>query len=129
MKEIWKDIPEYEGLYQISNYGRVKSLNYRRMNKENILKPRVDKKGYIHYALKKNKMTKEYKAHRLVALMFIPNPCNKKQVNHKDFNKQNNFVDNLEWCTNGENQKHSYKYNLNRKNFFKTNNPNKKAKG
>lgn len=136
--EVWKDIPYYENEYQISNYGRVKSksriINYKNINrisynyqiKERILKPRIDKKGYIHYALNKNGITKEYKAHRLVALVFVPNPYNKSQINHKDMNKQNNYVDNLEWCTNGENQKHSYKNNLNRKNFFKTNNPKKK---
>lgn len=137
--EVWKDISGYEGIYQISNYGNLKSLERkykkidRRTNKEFIyfqkekmLKPRVDKKGYLHYALNKDKKAKEFKAHRLVAEAFVPNIEEKPQINHKDMNKQNNYVDNLEWCTNGENQKHSYKNNLNRKNFFKTNNPKKK---
>ena len=137
--EVWEDIPYYEDKYQISNFGRVKSLERKykkfdsKMNKEylytqkeRILKPRIDKKGYVHYALNKNGIAKEYKAHRLVALVFIPNPYNKKQINHKDLNKQNNCVDNLEWCTNGENQKHSYKNNPSRKNFFRDNNPRKR---
>lgn len=136
--EVWKDIIGYEGLYQISNTGKLKSLKRqykkidRRTNKEfiysqaeKILKPRIDKKGYLHYALNKNKRAKEYKAHRLVAEAFITNIEGKPQINHKDMNKQNNCVENLEWCTNSENQKHSYKHNLNRKNFFKTNNPKK----
>lgn len=136
--EVWKDIIGYEGLYQISNTGKLKSLKRqykkidRRTNKEfiysqaeKILKPRIDKKGYLHYALNKNKRAKEYKAHRLVAEVFIANIEGKPQINHKDMNKQNNCVENLEWCTNSENQKHSYKHNLNRKNFFKTKNPKK----
>lgn len=137
VKEIWKDIKGYDGLYQISNYGRVKSKKRllliktkfktsQRETKECILKPRNNGKNYIHYALNKNGITKEYTAHRLVAEAFIPNLENKPQINHKDMNTQNNYVGNLEWCTNGENQKHSYLNNKQRKNFFKENNPRKK---
>ena len=117
-KEIWKDIPEYKGLYQINNYGKVRSLKridkIGRLIPERILKERIDKKGYIHYALNKNGKTKEFKAHRLVAQVFLNYEhfkfmekekkqnfdINKLQINHKDENKQNNYVDNLEYCTN-----------------------------
>lgn len=96
IKEIWKDIPEYEGLYQINNLGNVKSLyNYR---KGNILKPRL-KRGYYQIGLRKNNKRKWYAIHRLVAQTFIPNPNNLPQINHKDEDKLNNKVDNLEWCT------------------------------
>lgn len=128
--EEWKAINEFEGLYNISSFGRVKSLTKNSTNghckKEKILRARIDKKGYIHYALKKEGKTYERKAHRLVAQAFIPNVENKPQVNHIDGNKINNFYKNLEWCTNGENQKHSYILNPDRHNIFRENNPRKK---
>ena len=97
MKEIWKDIKGYEGLYQVNNYGKIKSLyNYR--GKGNILKSRI-KKDYYTIGLRKNNKRKWYSIHRLVAQAFIPNPNNLPVVNHKDENKLNNNVDNLEWCT------------------------------
>ena len=120
--EIWKDIENFENLYKISNYGRVKSLR----KQVKILKARIDKKGYNHYAIRKDNKIYEKKAHRLVAQAFIPNPENKPQVNHLDGNKLNNYYKNLEWCTNGENQIHSYVLNPNRWNIFKYNNPRKK---
>lgn len=125
--EIWKDIEGFNNFYQISSFGRVKSLKRKGVLKEKILRGRVDKKGYVHYALKKDKQTYEKKAHRLVAQAFISNPKNKPQVNHLDNNKKNNYYKNLEWVTNGENQIHSYITNPNRKNFFKINNPRKKG--
>lgn len=88
--EIWKDIAGYEG-YQISNHGRVKS-HYKTAR---ILKPYLNTDGYLNIDIKK----KQYKVHRLVAEAFIPNPENLPQVNHKDENKTNNNVTNLEWCT------------------------------
>ena len=96
-KELWKDIPEYEGLYQVSNYGRIKSLhNYR--GKGNIIKPKI-KNNYYQIGLRKNNIRKWFSIHRLVAENFILNSQNLPQVNHKDENKLNNYVDNLEWCT------------------------------
>lgn len=95
--EIWKDIPEYEGLYQVSNLGRIKSLyNYRGGN--SILIQRV-KKDYLTIGLRKKGIRKWHQVHRLVASAFIPNINNLKQVNHKDENKLNNKVENLEWCS------------------------------
>lgn len=98
MEEVWKDIPGYEGLYQISNLGRIKSLyNYKR-NGTNILKPRI-KRGYFQLGLRKEGIRKWYGIHRLVAKAFIPNPKNYPCINHKDENPLNNNVENLEWCT------------------------------
>lgn len=96
MEEIWKNIEGFEGLYQISNYGNVKSLKY---GKERILKPRKDKDGYLRVGLYINGKGKDYTIHRLVALYFIlNNDLFKTQINHKDENKENNNVNNLEWC-------------------------------
>lgn len=105
MKEIWKDIVGYEGKYMISNMGNVKSLNYKRSNKEKILKPFKNKDGYLIVGLCINGKKTNFQIHRLVAEIFIPNPNNLPQVNHKDENKLNNSVDNLEWC--------SVSYNIN----------------
>lgn len=102
--EIWKDIEGYEGLYQVSNYGQVKSLaktiirknNTKQTFSERILKPFKDTKGYMNV-----KLFKTCKIHRLVALAFIPNdnPTDKNQINHLDENKENNHVSNLCWCS------------------------------
>ena len=93
--EVWKDIDEYEGLYQVSNLGRVKSL--KRCN-DKIMSLRRDKDGYILVNLWKNHERKTFKVHRLVSQTFITNPQNLPQVNHKDEDKTNNRVENLEWC-------------------------------
>lgn len=112
--EIWKDIPNYEGLYQVSNRGRVKS--FRKL--KSIIKIKVLKiifnTRYFRIDLCKNNIPKRHTVHRLVSQAFIPNPENKPAVNHKDGNPKNNFVENLEWCTIKENSHHSW-YVLNNK--------------
>ena len=107
MREIWKDIKGYEGLYQVSNYGRVKSFNCevncypnaKRIIKGRIRKAPIDKDGYYRIGLSKVHKQKHYYVHRLVAEAFLPNPNNYKSINHKDENKKNKRADNLEWCT------------------------------
>lgn len=112
--EEWKEVPEYE-TYLISNQGRLKSLgNKSNHKKEIICKVSPNSKGYDVQHLYHNKKHKCAKVHRLVAEAFIPNPDNKPQVNHKDGNKLNNCVENLEWCTNSENQIHANKNGLNK---------------
>lgn len=93
--EEFRDIQEYEGLYQVSNLGRVKSLKY---GKEKILKGGKDKQGYIYVILCKEGKKNNFRVHRLVCETFIPNPNNYQCVNHKDEDKTNNNVNNLEWC-------------------------------
>ena len=95
--EIWKDIIGYEGLYQVSNLGNVKSL---KNNKEKIINGGITTKGYKQVELYNKCKCKRHYVHRLVAKIFISNPNNYPIVNHKDENKLNNCVDNLEWCTN-----------------------------
>ena len=105
MEEIWKDITGYEGLYQVSNLGNVKSLNYRGSRREKMLKPHNDNRGYLFVRLYKNNEYKNFKVHRLVANAFIENLNNYEEVNHIDECKTNNNVNNLEWC--------NHKYNMN----------------
>ena len=117
MKEIWKDIKGYEGYYQVSNFGQVRSVDREIVNEGNrgksktshykgrILSAGERNKGYLMVVLTKNSKMKSFAVHRLVAQAFIPNPNNYPQVNHIDENKTNNRVDNLEWCT--------CKYNVN----------------
>lgn len=113
MKEIWKDIPGYEGLYQVSNYGRIKSLPRKTKNRFNnglIKKLTLRNNGYFYVNLyNKEHNNKLFTIHRLVALTFIKNVNNLPCINHKDGNKQNNNVDNLEWCTYSFNERHAYK--------------------
>lgn len=107
--ELWTIIDCYAKHYDISTFGRVKSI---KDGKEKILMPFFDKDGYLQIALSKNGIVKKFKIHRLVAQAFIANPDGKPQVNHIDGNKFNNHVSNLEWCTNRENNIHAVKTGL-----------------
>lgn len=127
--ELWKDIKNYEGLYQISNYGRVKALEksvwtgkYFKYYPEIILKLTSDKDGYLCITLHKDGKAKSFKVHRLVAEAFIPNPDNKPTVNHKNGDKTKNYVDNLEWMTNKENTAHARRTGLMKENQYGKNN-------
>ena len=121
MQEIWKDIKGYEGLYQVSNLGRVKSILCWCGNgktkiwkeKEKILSNCVDNNGYIRVVLFKECKGKNVRVHRLVAEAFIPNLEDKRVVNHINGIKTDNRVENLEWCTYGENAKHAWNNGLN----------------
>lgn len=140
--EIWKDVVGYEGLYQVSNLGRVKSVariiykDYRNSKTavikgiakqkrgDVIMQPFIKKTGYYTVSLTKDHKKKTKMIHQLVAKAFIPNPENKEMINHIDCNTLNNRVDNLEWCTNSENQIHAMKNGL--KVDFGANHPNSK---
>jgi len=120
MKEIWKDIKGYEGAYQISNLGRVKTLRRKikhprhgeYLRPEKILRPRINHHGYLRVAFNVNKVTKDFFVHRLIAIAFIPNPHNYATINHMDGNKLNNDISNLEWCTQPENLSHAHRIGL-----------------
>lgn len=118
--EIWKDIPGYEGKYQASTLGRIKSLPKKvacrggyRTTTERIMKIHEKYRGgspcYLSVDLGKGN---SHTIHRLVAITFLPNPKNLPQINHKDGNKWNNRLENLEWCTGSENMQHAYKIGL-----------------
>lgn len=103
-QEIWKPVSGYDELYWVSSYGNVKS--YKR-GKSKVLKPGVDKDGYLVVVLSKDGKSKQYKVHRLVAYEFIPNDdLFKTEINHIDENPANNTVTNLEWCTRAYNNKY-----------------------
>lgn len=113
--EIWKDILGFENYYQISNFGNVRSKDRLVKSKNNSFAKKIGKikkaaitNGYKTVLLSKENTEKGIGIHRLVALHFIPNPLNKKEVNHIDDNKLNNDLSNLEWATSSENSKHSY---------------------
>ena len=116
IKEIWKDIKGYEGLYQISNYGNLKSLdrkvnvknNFYRISKGKIIKSTPQTNNYLRATLCKKNKKYDARIHRLVAEHFIKNPFNKPYINHKDFNKRNNYFNNLEWVAPKENDYHAF---------------------
>ncbi|MBR5913986.1 MAG: NUMOD4 motif-containing HNH endonuclease [Selenomonadaceae bacterium] len=107
--EIWRDVIGYEGRYQVSNLGRVKGLLF---PGGRILKQQLAWGKYYMVHLRKDDVTKSHSVHVLVAKAFIPNPQNKPCINHKDGNKQNNLVENLEWVTRSENTLHAYRIGL-----------------
>jgi hypothetical protein len=107
MQEIWKDIQGYEGLYQVSNLGRVKRVSGKILKPENL-----NKKSYLRVRLYKNKIGKHHLIHRIVAEAFVPNLRNAEEVNHKNGDKQDNKVTNLEWITHKENMQHAFKNGL-----------------
>lgn len=114
MNEIWKDIKGYEGKYQVSNLGRVKSLQRwsgtKYYNREYVLNNYLNKNnGYVYVYLTKNNKSKNIRLHKLVAEHFIDNPNNYSQINHIDGNKENNQANNLEWCDSSYNIKDMYK--------------------
>lgn len=129
--EVWRDIKGYEGLYQVSNLGRVKSLKRKYINqygefgeKEEFIKmqklnafdkSQKDTQGYFVVSLSNNDKGKWVRVHRLVAAAFLPNPNNLPEVNHKDGNKQNNKADNLEWVTHAQNCLHAWRSGLHEK--------------
>ncbi len=103
--EVWKDIEGYNGRYQVSNFGRVKS--FQRLD-EKILSIEGKKRDYAKVVLFKDNVAKTFLLHRLVAIAFVPNPENKPEVNHIDGNKKNNCAENLEWVTKSENIKDAF---------------------
>ena len=120
MTEIWKDIKGYEGKYQISSHGRVKALDYHRQGKQKLLKIKTDKDGYKVVGLRKDGKQITFKIHRLVGEAFLPNPNKLPQINHKDENKANNYIENLEWCT----VEYNCNYGSRQTRFKGKNNPN-----
>jgi hypothetical protein len=119
MKIIWKDIEGFENIYKINNIGIVKSLDKKLrigngfyIKKGRIIKPYMNNSGYLRINLYDNKIKIAYYLHRLLAQTFIINTLSKKEVNHKDGNKLNNNLDNLEWVTSSENKKHAFRIGL-----------------
>ena len=126
MIEQWKDIEGYEGRYQVSNLGRVKSLPILKRNgngyywtKEKIRRLKINEDGYQAITLVENSKFKTYTIHRLVATAFIENPNNYSEVNHIDEIKTNNRVDNLEWCTHAYNLEYGSRKEITRQKTMK----------
>lgn len=105
--EIWKEVVDQKGQYFVSNLGRIKSTIIHHGTNERIIVPTLDKRGYQRVCLGNRPNRKTYKVHRIVATAFIPNPENKRTVNHKNGIKSDNKVENLEWATDSENSIHS----------------------
>lgn len=128
MKEEWKPIPDYEGYYEVSNMGGIRSVDRvvtysngtKRLHRGRILKHEINYKGYHRVRLSKGSKTKHLSVHQVVAQAFIPNPHGYTQVNHIDEDKDNNRVDNLEWCTVAYNNKYGNRIN-NSVNTYKSN--------
>lgn len=126
MEEVWKDVQGFEGIYQVSNLGRVRSLDRYvecvdsfRHYKGKIMKQDKKKNGYMQICLRRQQVHKQVLVHRLVADAFIPNVDNLPEVNHKDENKENNCVENLEWCTQAYNNSYGEGHKQRSKNAIK----------
>ena len=111
-EEIWKDIEGYDGDYQISSHGRVRSF---KQNKPRMIKTVLNRGGYVHCSLWKNNKGRNHRVHRLVGKAFVENPENKGDINHLDGDKTNNYYKNIEWATRSENIQHAFDNDLNRK--------------
>ena len=106
--EIWKEIKNYEGLYEVSSYGNVRSLNYKRTYQAKILKTRINRHGYEVVDLSKDGVRKTCQVHRLVAETFLSNPEEFDTVDHIDSNKTNNHLNNLQWMSRGDNARKAW---------------------
>lgn len=115
MNEQWKPIEGTDGTYEVSNTGKIRSNNYLGHGSQKELSLTSDQKGYLRVRIYMGGSRKTVKVHREVARAFLPNPENKSEVNHKDGNKKNNHVENLEWSTARENTLHAYKTGLKEK--------------
>lgn len=115
VEEIWKTIPNSDNMYEISNFGRIKSLKGKN-NSQRILKPSINSKGYYSFGVSINGETKTFLLHIILAELFIPNPNNLPCINHKDGIKTNIKLNNLEWCSYSYNTLHSYKLGLQKPN-------------
>ena len=125
--ERWKDVVDYEGIYEVSNRGRVRSAkgktthtehHGKRKWRQRVLTQKVDSQNSCRVSLWKRKQETTWLVHRLVALAFLDNPESKKYINHKDGNRLNNFVENLEWSTSKENNNHAFDNGLMSSNQF-----------
>ncbi|MEC0307361.1 NUMOD4 domain-containing protein [Paenibacillus lautus] len=114
--EEWLPVVDYEGLYEVSNLGRVKRLSSSDTSREKILKPQIQRDGYLRVTLSKKGQKKRMAIHRLVAIAFIPNLENKEQVNHENGDKLDNRLRNLNWATPKENIAHAIAHGLIKKN-------------
>lgn len=115
MIEQWLSVPNYDGYYEVSNLGNVRSVRYSQSGEviySRTLQPSTKERGYLGVVLSKQSDTKNHLVHRLVAMAFLPNPKHLIAVNHIDGNKTNNNVTNLEWCTDRDNLLHAYKIGL-----------------